>query len=265
MRKIGIEQLLTWAFTQELPKVGVSEAVGMGMRQAWAGVSEVEQYGTLIDRSPNVFGVIPDFIYTGDAHSDAMLVGEAVQRLDNHGCYDIPEGWNPFPEWSDEHGLIAAEVRDTISYVRTRPEIASGRHVVQLVTSAAVLGKGPDWRASEPKVQMIGAMGKPLWFVQAKAKDSLNRVYWFEADGFDRKRQRPKPGAYRKYRLSTSLRATILARLDWQLWQDALLQLHLALAGRLETVDLLPFHPHRRPWARQINSASSAQAIDAAE
>ncbi|KEQ05739.1 hypothetical protein [Pseudorhizobium pelagicum] len=265
MRKIGIQELLAWAFTQELPKIGAAEAIGPGYSQAWSMMSEVATLGTLVDRSPNAFGVIPDFIYGGDPHPDAVMVGEAVHRLADRGGYDIPEGWNPFPEWQDEHGLIAAEVRNVVEHIRARPEQVSGRHVAQLVTTAAVLGRGPDWAAAEPMVQMVSVKGKPLWFVQAKARDSLNRVYWFEDNGMDRKTHRPKPGAYRKYQLGAPLRGAIIDRLDWQLWQDALVSLQNELCGRLSAADLLPFHPVRRPWARQMNSAVFPQAVDAAE
>lgn len=265
MRKIGIQELLAWAFTQELPKIGAAEAIGPGYSQAWSMMSEVATLGTLVDRSPNAFGVIPDFIYGGYPHPDAVMVGEAVHRLVDRGGYDIPDGWNPFPEWQDEHGLIAAEVRNVVEHIRARPEQVSGRHVAQLVTTAAVLGRGPDWEAAEPTVQMVSVKGKPLWFVQSKARDSLGRVYSFETDGFDRKTHRPKPGAYRKYQLSSPLRGAILARLDWQLWQDALLSLQIELSDRVTVADLLAFQPVRRPWMRQANYSNSSQAFDAAE
>ena len=266
MKKVTIEQLLNWAFTQELCKVGAPMAdTGHGYSAAWTMVSEVAVLGTLIDRNPNVYGVIPDFVSAmADPHPDAVRVGEAVRAMVEFGSFDYSgEGvWKPFPEWSDEYGLIAAEVASVDEMLRLKGERLNGRHVVNLVTRHAILGRGPDWTAEEPKVRMVMKSGRPAWFIAKKGRDALNRIYHFEADGFDRKKQKPMKGAYRKYELSTSIRGAILSRLDWQLWQDALEHLHADLSGRLRANDLLPFVPDRQPWARLISRKPAAQPIE---
>lgn len=265
MKKISVENLLTWAFTQELGKVGVLADVGQGYSAAWSGMAEVAVLGTIIDRSPNAFGVVPNFVYEGEPHPDAIVVGRAVHRLADLG-FDIANGWNPMTDWKDETGLIAEEVERLATEQRGRSDRLSGQHVVSLVISVAVLQRGPDWHADEPKAVQLTSNGKPAWFVRRKAKDSLGKIYEFEDNGFDQRRQRPLKGAYRKWRLDRSIRGDVLSRLDWQLWQSALEQIHAWLSAkwRLSGHELLPFVPSRQPWGVLRKADLSAQAIEKA-
>lgn len=257
MKTITIEAFLTWAFTAELCKVGGGgDGLSAVAGSAWHMVSDYAALGTLIDRSPNAYGVVPGFIEDGEPHPDALAVGDAVRALAARGV-DIPEGWQPFPEWADEHGLIAAEVARVVGEVRLKGDRLAGRHVVALVTTSAILGRGPDWTAKEPTTRMVEANGKPLWFVSRTSRDAFGRVYAFEGDGYDRKKQRPMRGAYRKYEISASIRGAILARLDWELWQDALAVLAGRLEGRLESHHIAPFCPDRHPWRRSARRAVS--------
>jgi hypothetical protein len=263
MKKISVEDLLTWAFTQELGKAGVMADIGQGYSAAWMGMAEVAALGTIVDRSPNAFGVIPSFVYEGDPHPDAVSAGNAVHRLADHG-FDIANGWNPMTDWADEHGLIAEEVARLAEEQRGRSDHLSGKHVVSLTISAAVLKRGPDWRADAAKAVMLTSKGKPVWFVKRTAKDSLGNAYYYEDNGFDARRQRPKKGAYRKWRLDRSIRGDVLSRLDWQLWQSALEEVHawLSFKNRLSTYELLPFFPRRQPWNISKSAPFSAQAIE---
>lgn len=255
MKTMTIEALLAWAFTAELCKIDDGRT-GAAMRSSFASVSAYGELMAMIDRTPNPYGVIP---IVGDAepHPDAVKIGDEVRALAARG-FEIPDGWQPFPEWTDEHGLIAAEVARVAGEVRLKGDRLAGRHVVALVTTAAILGRGPDWEASEPKVKMVEANGKPLWFVKRKSKDAFGRVYEFEADGYDRRKQRPLKGAYRKHELSGPIRGAILSRLDWELWQSALKFLAYMLDGRLESHRIAPFVPDRQPWRRPARRESAA-------
>lgn len=258
MKTMTIEAFLTWAFTAELCKVGGGgDGLTAVSASNWSFTKDLLTLGTLIDRSPNHYGVIPGFIEDGEPHPDALVVGDAVRALAGRG-FDIPDGWQPFPEWSDEHGLIAAEVARVVGEVRLKGERLAGRHVVALVTSAAILGRGPDWEVAEPKTRMVEANGKPLWFITRSIRDAFGRVYAFEGDGYDRKKQRPMRGAYRKFELSSSIRGAILSRLDWELWQDALADMAERLEGRLESHRIAPFYPDRHPWRGSARRAVSA-------
>jgi hypothetical protein len=262
MKKITIENLLIWAFTQELPKVGAGGGNGpSAAASSWEALSEMIALGTLIDKSPNGYGVIASYIQEGEPHVDAVTVGNAVRALVEHDGFEIAAGWNPFPEWQDDHGLIAEAVAHVASSEVGRKGRLNGKQIVSLVTSAAILRRGPDWHADEPKAVMVLWSGKPAWFIRKKIQD---RTGWHEVedDGFDKKRQRPLKGAYRKFKLATPIRSAIIARMEWQLWQSALEALFDSLAGRLKEHEILPFTPNRHPWATLSKSADFPQEIE---
>jgi len=254
MKKITIEQLLIWAFTEELPKIGSKSEVSLSAApSSWSVMSDMIALGTMVDKGPNRYGVVSGFVYGGEPHADAIAVGDAVRGLAALDGFEIGAGWNPFPEWKDDHGLIAAEVARVVADQTGRSGRLNGRYVVSLVTSAAILKRGPSWEAQEPKVAKVGINGNDAWFIQRKAKTSTGKLYQYEDDGFNHRSRRPFKGAYQKWRLVDPLRSAIVARMDWQLWQSALEELHTRLASVLSHHDLLPFSPDRAPW-RTMNA-----------
>lgn len=250
MKKVTIEQLLSWAFTHELGKVGAGGGGSFVSGSAWSAVSEMAALGTLVDRSPNHYGVIPDFVVTSYPHEDAVMAGDAVRALADRGGYEISEQWYPFPEWDDPHGLVREEVARTVNDVMSRRDVVNGKHVANLVISRAVLGRSIDWTAEEPTYLPVLKLGNPQWFVKRRITNAMNRVEMIEDDGFDRKRRRPKRGAYQKFYIDGSIRGAIIARMEWQIVQEAFEALHSELSGRLKAHDLLPFTPNLTPWER---------------
>lgn len=248
MKKITIENLLTWAFMIELPKIGAGTVSLPGFSPSDV-MAQMMELGTSIDKSPNGFGVISGFVYEGEPHADAVIVGDAVKGLAARDGYEIGEGWSPFPDWDDEHGLIAAEVARVVRAETGRAGRINGKHVVQLVTTSAILKRGPDWEAKQPKVVMHSRAGRPSWFVtRQRVNQRTGEIEYYEDDGFDAKKQKPRKDAYRKYRLDGSIRGAIVGRLEWQLWQSALEILVAELAGKLAEHEILPFRPVRAPW-----------------
>ncbi|MBB4005818.1 hypothetical protein [Allorhizobium taibaishanense] len=258
MKKITIEAFLNWAFTKELCKVGSgSDGSLASIASAWGMVGSFAELGTMIDRSPNGYGVIPDFIEDGLPHSDAVRAGDAVRQL-SFVALDIPEGWNPFPEWADDHGLIAAEVERVRAEVMIKGDRLAGRHVAALVTTCALLNRGPDWRATRPREAMVADKdNNPRWFCQKTSKDAFGRSYTIETDGFDRRTRKPRRGAYRKYQLASSIRGAILDRMEWQQWQSALMILAADLTDLLGH-EIMPFEPDLEPWAHEEKSIEIA-------
>ncbi|MGV2188776.1 hypothetical protein ACQZ4Q_08170 [Agrobacterium vitis] len=213
-------------------------------------VSDFATLGTLIDKSPNVYGVIAGYTEEGDPHPDALRVGAAVRGLIDFG-FDIPEDWSLFPDWPDEHGLVAAEVAQVREEVLIKGDRLAGSHMVALVTTCAILNRGPDWHAKKPGEGMVMSPdGKPKWFALSKSKDAFGRSYTLEVDGYNRRSRRPVKGAYRKYQLSCSIRGAILDRLEWQIWQAALSTIYADIQGDLQGHDILPFIPDLEPWSR---------------
>ncbi|WP_234904077.1 hypothetical protein [Agrobacterium vitis] len=259
MKKMSIEAFLNWAFTKELCKVGSGSNVGLALiPSSWGMIGSYAALGTMIDRSPNAYGVIPDFIEDGLPHADAVRAGEAVMGLSSFG-FDIPQEWCLFPEWSDERGLVAAEVAKIREEVLIKGDRLAGSHMVSLVTTCAILGRGPDWQADRPLEAMVTSpTGQTRWFALAKAKDAFGRTYRIETDGYNRRTRRPVKGAYRKYHLTSSIRGAILDRLEWQIWQAALSTLYADLEGDLQAHDILPFVPDLEPWSHPQESLKSA-------
>jgi hypothetical protein len=249
MKKITIEKLLHWAFREELPKIGAGtvSVPGFSPTDVLAGLIEL---GTGIDKSPNGFGVISGYVYEGEPHPDAILVGEAVRAIGDGRGIDIDAGWAPFPEWDDPHGLIAAAVERVRQRENGRSGRTSARSVAAMMMGIVMVGREPDWHADEPKTAMILKNGKPAWFVKSACKDSFGRDHLVEEDGYDKRKQRPKAGAYRKYRLTENIEGAILDRMEWQLWQSALVALHQKLSAGLQAHMLLPSEPNYHPWAR---------------
>ncbi len=262
-KMMTIEALLTWAFTEELPKVESGSVGPSAAPSVWQMMFDVITLGTNIDKSPNGYGVVGHFVNIGEPHPDALVVGDAVRALADRNGFEIMSGWWPFPEWDDPHGVIRAEVdRIAQEQVFERSGKLNGRHIVTLVTTAAILKRGPDWTADRPQVVTIKLNGKDdAWFVKRIAKDAFGRPIEYEDSGFDYRKRRPKKGAYRKYRLAKPIRAAVMARLEWQLWQSALEVLHESLSGHLSNHDLLPFSADRHPWIRSASHASNGQPI----
>lgn len=258
MKLISIEDLLRWAFTFELGKVG---AGGGEYSAAWRFTERMAELGTVIDRSPNGYGVIPGFVDDGEPHPDALLVGNAVRGLDAFS-FDLPEGWNPCEDLDDSYDLVAGEVESVVSELRLSPQMLGGRRVIGIIVSAALLGKGPQWRMAAPEYDLVSANGKPKWFVRKRARDGFGRTYWCEVDGYDQRRKRPMKGAYRKMELLHSMRTDILGRLEWQMWQKALGALADDLRPRLAHHRIRAFQPDMEPWAKMHTAQDMSQAVE---
>lgn len=231
MKNISIEVFLTWAFTRELCK-GRNGAGRVGqLADAWRAMGEMAELGTLIDRSPNNFGVIPDILAEDDPHPDALAAGHAVRALAEMR-FAVPDG-ELFPGYDDPHGLIAQEVAAVRADLARRGDGAGARHVVALVINAAILGRGPDVACEQPRFRMIESYGKPAWFVERRMRDAFGGVHVYEDDGYDARVGKPKLGAYRKWQLAEPMRGSVMARIDWLWWREALRRISDALAGNL--------------------------------
>jgi len=244
MKKMTIEAALTWAFCEELPKTGYGS--GVAATSGSTALSNFLEMGTIIDQSPNGYGVIPTFGSEG-LNPDALVIGDAVRALDCR-TMDLNASIDLFPDMDDPHGLIRDAVALQAETWSLKGEL-QGRHLVNLVTTCAILKRGPDWRAEQPHFDYARhENGRARWFIQKTYETSTGRIATIEDDGYDTKRNKPKPGAYRKFRLSDPMAGDIQMRLDWQLWQASLAESAVGLTGKLSIVDLIPFRPNFCPW-----------------
>ncbi len=147
-------------------------------------------------------------------------------------------------------GEVAAD-RDGERYFRTRPDLLVVRH--------AILGLVPDWRlAAVPEAKFeTWENGRHRWFVRRHVRTVVGTlpdgsdhvvVYSTEADGWSARRQRPVTGAYRKPYLDPDPVPTMVERAEYEIFCAAMAMLFDALAGRLETIDLVAVDWPARPW-----------------
>lgn len=245
MKQIPSVQLLEWAYRHELPKAERADS-GMGAAAAssWSMVADYGMLGTVIDAPLNGHGVVAIGMDEGDPHPDALMVGQAVAGL-AAARIAIGEKWSPFPEWADADGLVAEAV------ARIRPRLASiaGGEIQAMLIARAVLGRKPDWRGDEPGRAMVTRGGKPAWFMKVAGQDAYGNPVEREVDGFNYRSCRPRPGAYRKYRLTADAAGLAIDRFRRTVWALAVRHVAQEVAGRLSSHELTGEVPTLAPWA----------------
>jgi hypothetical protein len=200
--------------------------------------------GTVIDRCGHGGAGLPDI---DDVHPDAVAASEAVMLLSAE-TFDLPEGWNPMPEFDDPHGLIAETVASVLKQRASRDRETNTNNLIATVIGYAVMQREPEWRVATPHYRMVMRGGKPAWFRREMFKDSLGRSNSLEVDGYDARTHRPKPGAYRKFELSEPIEGAILSRISWYLWAKAVAAVSNRLQTGLVAHRVERFEPHPEIW-----------------
>lgn len=256
---MDIEDLLRWAFTVELPKDGAPIALRpSGDARGWRSV---EAFGETLARidEPNQWGVLAANVDLGRPHPDALEIGAAVAELDAvEVC--LPEGWAPLGDLAglglgeDGERLLVQTVE--AAFARATRLGADGRtrvlrsSLAALVRSCAILGKTPVWEADAPQVVSVKSEGgREVWWRRVTVMDKTGQPYETELpDGYDLKRKRTRPDAYRKFRLEPDPIEAAIGRAEYEVWHAALGYLVSVLDGRL--VDHVATGPARaiRPW-----------------
>lgn len=263
VRKMTLTAALRWAWSEELPKEPAAAfyAPPAGSASAWAAIAGYGQLGSMVDRQPNRFGCIP-FDRPDYPHADAVRIADAVAALGD--CtLDVPAGWHPMPELATaDEALCGKALADALE--RTTGKAAGGAWRFRtspstLIVRYAILGLLPDTRLSGVPERRYekAANGADRWFVQrpvttvigqnADGSDML-QVVMTEADGWSARRRRPLPGAYRKPYLDPDPVPVMVARAEYQIMVAGLAMLFDDLAGRLDSIELLPSPWATHPW-----------------
>lgn len=269
MKRVDIETLVRWAYRDELPKVGRETTLVAAIRSGWAACSRYGELLTVVQESDivNRWGLVPLDVETDGPHPDAMAVADAVERLALHEV-DIPADWYPLADMGD----LGAEGVDAVrrGVDRLLVQDAQGRRMprqslARLVIRHAILGDAPAWEAEAPTRRMVSACGKPKWFRQ------ISQVtpgafgpcaQTVEVDGYNATRQRPFPGAYRKFELVPDPVATVRERGEYEMWHAALnLLLEDLHATGLTAHQVLPSPRPPRPWLVAHGGAVSSARI----
>ncbi|MGR3199710.1 MAG: hypothetical protein ACU0DM_13360 [Paracoccus sp. (in: a-proteobacteria)] len=200
----------------------------------WDMVSEYGELLALIDMS-NHWGCVPDFSSDAEPHPDAVLVGEAVARFAD-AAFEACEGYDVLGDLRLEDGsaLTDEERQDCHRRGLAIARINEAR-MPATIARRAILGAAPDWRGYPvARKPVTNAQGGPAWFRKAvrPAADGGPDLT-IEIDGYDRRRQRPHAGAYRRMRLTPDPVQMVVDRVEYQAWVLALAALAAELDGAL--------------------------------
>ncbi|MEW6121634.1 MAG: hypothetical protein AB1698_03415 [Pseudomonadota bacterium] len=257
MKRIDIEHLVRWAYRDELPKVARETSLVAALRSGWDSLSRYGELLTVVQESDmtNRWGLVP-LDTQDDPHPDALAVADAVEGLASLEV-DLPADWYPLSDLGD----LGPEGFDAVrrGLDRLAPTDGAGRRKVRsslsrLVIRQAILGAAPAWEAEAPTRRMVCAGGKPAWFrkltcTSPGAFGDVQRVV--EVDGFNAARQRPFPGAYRKFELEPDPVMAVIERGEHELWVAALTVLSEMLDGALSAHAPHPPTRPARPWEGQ--------------
>lgn len=264
MATIGIEDLVRWAWVEELSKVAPDRArrwapAGLGYSNGWAALTGAGRLGA--GGGINRFGAVYDRGGNGDIDPDAVQVAAAVALLDDLVVAD-PDGIDWFGAWGDLGRLGAAALSRAWGLVvrDAGPDrAASETSILQglassIVVRTAIVGRWPAWQAPAPVVVPDvhpGGGAKWLRIVErAVGWDDAGAPVRFETvevDGYNRVSQRPHPGAWRAERLAPDPAPVLAERIRWamiHLWFSALAERLDGLGGRV----VLPPDRPAAPW-----------------
>jgi hypothetical protein len=274
-RIMYIEEALIWAYRDELPKQPARIRLPAEAGKPWNKIGAVGTYGTVIDNmtdAENEFGLYPFAQAETGPHPDAVRLYEAVCRLDDLTLV-VPHDWNPLGDcgMGADALPVAARAAAALMHRDEAGQARLKRRPRMLMQRCAILSP-PMWETWEPdppvRRELTGPDGRPRWFRRVTIPVGPDgHPYEIEVDGFDAKRRRPAPDAYRKFVWETDPVDIALDRAEWELWRACLDALMDDPALRLETITLLRSDRPLRPWesgerAPRVWQILPAHAVD---
>jgi hypothetical protein len=247
VKQVDVEQLLQWAYRDELIKRVTSSAEGV-----WARVAEVGRYGTDID----VMRGAPQRYDLGEPHRDAVVIEQAVASLPD-ASIDWEREAEPIlgpllalidpstrAQECAEHIPADEGQRSSIASWPTRAgprrsaRLEPPRRVIMvrslrasaLVTMHAKMGTRPDWKSEHPHPLPVAAERGP----GPKIFGECRRKNWYSEGSYCPLRWWPSPLSIAE------------ARADYVVWWRALVQ----LTAQLRLTAHAPLSPAapQMPW-----------------
>lgn len=236
-RVMDIEDALTWAFCEELPKLRDRDG-GLGP-QEYSSISPMFRICALGGRVEN-FSREPGFpAAMGEVHADALIIEAAVEELRSFQAHRF-EGelglLTHLPSGLDEHAAMARSMGQLFDLVRIK----------------ARLGARPTFARSPEPAAVVGNTGKPLIYVVRNGVEQISG-----AEGKDRY---PK-GAYCGIEWE-SAQGILVERADYAAWWAAIDLLAHKLSGKLATISVLPPAAAQRPWAGETDAGKPRRILD---
>jgi hypothetical protein len=263
-RVLDVEDALAWAFREELPKRPPSGNI----IAAGSPVSPMWRYGVFGARIDNWWRE-PGFpAALGDPHPDALEIEARVLALERLKglAFDDPSGLLIGLE-----GFAPGRIRNDpwspplLDVGRITGEVSN--MIVGLVAQHAKLRKRPevDWEIPLPRWVLARFGPRPLVMrdvmVRNKADGALYPVQKPCTTYARRRGGRAYPiGAYCPLEWLPKPEAVLRDRAEYAVWRFALEALAHELAGKLESVTVLPPSAPAQPWAPKQEQQSPQNA-----
>lgn len=248
-RLLDIEDVLRWAFREELPK---RRDENDERPREYRAVSPMFAMAALGGRVEN-FSREPGFpLAMGDAHPDALIVEAAVLELSRfadhrfEGPLGLLDGLLP---GLDEHAAMAGAMSQ----------------IVELVRIKARLGARPTLPASPIPAAIIGRNGKVQVLIlrseMRAGTDGIMRPHLIEEPCGAKDRDRYPTGAYCALHWDDP-KTILIERAQYAAYWAALDLLAHELAGKLASVGVLPPAAAQRPWTGEEDAAKPKRIFD---
>lgn len=249
-RVMDIEDVLQWAFRDELPKRREDDGE-FRMREypSVCPMFAMAQHGGRIEN----FSREPGFpLAMGEVHPDALVVEEAVMglsRFEGHR-FEGDLGLAPdLPAGQDEQGPMAWAMTQIVNLVRIQ----------------ARLGGRPSFAKTPEPAAIVDKQGRPLVVVlrttmKADEDGRLRPQLVEEKVGAEGKDRYPR-GAYCQIEWEDP-KAILRERAGYSAWWAALDLLANELSGKLSTIAVLPPAAAQRPWAGEVDAAKPKRILD---
>jgi hypothetical protein len=217
---VSIDDLLSWTFRTELPKAArarMAGAAGGPSAPSSDTMAMMRELGTRVQTPGWQGGGFDTVVIDGPPDPDALLVAEAVKGLDSL-VIDL-DGVGLLDDAAFD-GLTSHERACAHAESQRRALAENGRlrsSLSALVVAGAVLGRPAPVRVTEPvQRHVIKAHGKPLWFRTIWREAGEGRAALpVETNGYDPRRMRPYPGAYRKFTLDPDPVPIVAERIEY--------------------------------------------------
>lgn len=255
LKRISIDAFIRWAWADEWPKAQPDMRGPAGFSPAWDRIGDWRVGGV------NRFGVSSILDCDRPVHPDAVRLFDALAALDR--CeIALPDDWNPMADLAatPRDGASPRDVENACLAARARALAGvsaidrNGRRRMKgapraLLLKCAALKAPPAWEAEPFEVRAMRRNGKPLWFVREQRTDSYGLPYEAVVDGYDHRRGRPKPGAWRQWECAPDPVPALMGRAEYEIWRSSLAMLTEELAGMgLTAHRVVMVDAPERPW-----------------
>ncbi|MEM1376157.1 MAG: hypothetical protein AAGG69_02100 [Pseudomonadota bacterium] len=260
-RCVTIDKAVEWAFCHELPKSPPVERPMHLLTTSYGSVLDYAETGTLIDGGVNQWGVVADLSEDAFPHDDAIAIGQAARTLDRLSLSVSAHVPSERLSTDDLRGPVDRHVRKAFAMVMVDDGKSQSARVSpssMLVHRAVIPFEADDGSLGEIALDVERQSdGRPRYFLQRTQTVETGRYLngepevlsqAIEVDGWCRRRRIALNGSYTKQIVTPNPTFSIVARLEWLLWRDALRALAQELRGKLTDMDITPGLPEC-PWA----------------